>query len=95
MRYVLLLSLLLSGCVAGVERRPTSSEAASGAPPVETERSAGQVMAETQVAPRDTPGAAPGEGYEWVLGYWHWDGVRYVWVPGHWERTRPGWVRSR
>lgn len=25
----------------------------------------------------------------WVAGYWHWNGVRYVWIPGHWESPRP------
>jgi len=93
MRLSLLLVLALSGCVAGAERRPTNAEASSGAPPTDSEPSAGQVMAQTPVTPRDEPGPSPGEGFEWVLGYWHWDGARYVWVPGRWERARPGYVR--
>jgi hypothetical protein len=24
----------------------------------------------------------PAPGYVWQPGYWNWDGVRYVWVPG-------------
>jgi hypothetical protein len=28
----------------------------------------------------------PGEGYQWMDGYWGVDGGRYVWVPGRWER---------
>ena len=34
-------------------------------------------------------------GYEWVPGYWNWNGRRHVWVSGHWERDRPGYVYSR
>ena len=40
-------------------------------------------------------------GYEWVPGYWDWNGVRHVWRPGHYERLRrgqvyrqPEWVRT-
>ena len=29
--------------------------------------------------------AAPTPGMVWIAGAWHWDGVRYVWVPGRWE----------
>jgi len=40
---------------------------------------------------------APGDDYEWVNGYWYWNGVEYVWIGGHWaSRPAPGyvWVRS-
>ncbi len=30
--------------------------------------------------------APPGEGYQWVDGYWGVSQGRYVWVRGHWER---------
>ena len=26
--------------------------------------------------------APPGPGYVWQPGYWSWNGVQYVWVPG-------------
>jgi len=26
----------------------------------------------------------------WVAGYWHWNGVQYVWIPGHWDTSSPG-----
>lgn len=26
----------------------------------------------------------------WVAGYWAWDGVAWVWVPGHWTHS---WAR--
>jgi hypothetical protein len=53
------------------------------------------------------PPAPPGPGYDWQPGYWSWNGVQYVWVPGAyvvapyvhavwvpgaWIRHGPGWV---
>jgi hypothetical protein len=39
---------------------------------------------------------APGPGYDWVPGYWNWDGTTWVWVYGGW---RPygffGWHHRR
>lgn len=29
-------------------------------------------------------------GYEWVPGYWNWNGRRHVWVAGHRQRSRVG-----
>jgi len=29
------------------------------------------------------PASPPGPGYVWLGGYYRWNGVRYVWVPGH------------
>ncbi|MDB5749019.1 MAG: hypothetical protein JWP72_3867 [Massilia sp.] len=34
-------------------------------------------------------------GFEWVPGYWNWNGRRYTWVAGHHERVRPGYVYAR
>ena len=31
-------------------------------------------------------GPMPGEGYQWVDGYWGNNGSRYVWVQGRWDR---------
>ena len=41
--------------------------------------------------------AVPGarRGYDWVPGYWDWNGRRHVWVSGHWERDRPGYAYQR
>lgn len=30
-------------------------------------------------------------GYEWVPGFWNWDGQTYVWVPGYWVEAREGY----
>ena len=34
-------------------------------------------------------------GYEWVPGYWDWNGRRYNWVAGHHEKVRVGYVYAR
>ncbi|QOY95599.1 thrombospondin type 3 repeat-containing protein [Massilia sp. UMI-21] len=34
-------------------------------------------------------------GYEWVPGYWSWNGRRYEWERGHYERMRAGYVYHR
>jgi len=33
-------------------------------------------------------GKPPAPDAEWACGYWHWDGVRYVWVDGRWQLPR-------
>jgi hypothetical protein len=33
------------------------------------------------------------DGKRWVSGYWHWDGVRYVWIGGKLEADRSAWHR--
>ncbi|QNA88235.1 BcpO-related WXXGXW repeat protein [Massilia sp. Dwa41.01b] len=40
-----------------------------------------------------TPAAR--RGFEWVPGYWDWNGRRYTWVAGHYEKVRPGYVYTR
>jgi len=34
-------------------------------------------------------------GYEWVPGYWAWNGRRYTWERGHYEKVRAGYVYHR
>jgi hypothetical protein len=70
---------LLGGCVATVEERPGRVVYVSGPPP--------PALAEPRPAP-----SAP--GMVWVDGYWHWNGVQYVWIPGRWETPPPGnvWI---
>jgi len=36
--------------------------------------------------------AAPGTGYVWIDGYWHWYGSEWQWRGGHWVADRPGFV---
>lgn len=30
-------------------------------------------------------GKPPAADSAWACGYWHWDGVRYVWIAGRWQ----------
>lgn len=34
---------------------------------------------------------APRAGYEWVPGYWSWEGHRHQWHAGRWIEARPGY----
>jgi hypothetical protein len=34
-------------------------------------------------------------GFDWVPGYWNWNGRRHDWVGGHWEKVRPGYAYQR
>jgi len=61
---------LLLSCATQRERRVSTAEA--------RERPSDESCEEQGVAP--FPGAV------WACGYWHWDSVRYVRVPGRWER---------
>ncbi|RMH40928.1 MAG: hypothetical protein D6689_12370, partial [Deltaproteobacteria bacterium] len=35
---------------------------------------------------------APGPGYVWVDGYWHWNGYDWEWIPGQWVVRYDGYV---
>jgi hypothetical protein len=78
-RAELICIVVLGGCVATVEERPGRIVYVSGPPP--------QSLAEPRPAPSE-------QGMVWVEGYWHWNGVQYVWIPGRWEKPPPGnvWV---
>ncbi len=87
---------LLAGCVATAEVRDTSAEAAAGPPPPPpAQASAGQLVAPRHVTDDSAPDRQPDRippGKVWVKGDWHWDGVRYVWLPGHLEDAKPGYT---
>lgn len=90
-----IVALVLTGCVAASEKRATNTDAAHGAPPpAGDEPSAMQFTQQTPALPADEgPGAQPERDRVWVRGYWHWSGVRYVWVPAHWEKAEPDYTR--
>lgn len=46
-------------------------------------------------APRHEAMPKARRGYDWVPGYWNWNGRRHEWVAGHWEKLRPGYVYQR
>ena len=78
------------GCVV-VERPATAPFVVSAAP---------DEVVVTQDAPAplyEVVGVAPGPGFIWVGGFWHWDG-RWVWNRGHYARPpHPGarWMGPR
>jgi hypothetical protein len=81
---------LASGCVVAV--RPAPAAAVYSEP--------GEVVVDAgPPAPvYETVGIAPGPGFFWIGGYYHWSGARWVWNRGHYERPpHPGaaWIRPR
>lgn len=46
-------------------------------------------------APRHESVPQARRGYEWVAGYWNWNGRRHVWTRGLWERVRKGYAYHR
>ncbi|HEY2406970.1 MAG TPA: YXWGXW repeat-containing protein [Polyangiaceae bacterium] len=75
----------LAACVVGRQARPSQAEAARGveasslaAPP----RVVAGAQMPSELAPSERSDA------KWVAGYYHWDGVRYVWQPGAWQKVR-------
>jgi hypothetical protein len=96
LRNAALLSLLAlgSGCVVAVRPAPVVYEQpVPPAPPGEV------IVTEDPPAPiYETVGIAPGPGFIWIGGYYHWTGGRWVWYRGHYARPpHPGaaWVGAR
>ena len=64
-------------CATGREVRATQAESRDGSP----------------VPREEQPPRAAKAGELWVAGYWRWDGVRYVWMPGRFEQKESGYLR--
>jgi len=83
--------ILASGCVVAVRPAPVVYE--QPVAPGEV------VVTEDPPAPiYETVGVAPGPGYLWIGGYYHWSGGGWVWYRGHYARPpHPGaaWIRAR
>jgi YXWGXW repeat-containing protein len=79
-----LLAALASSCVINRPVRPSLPESARGpsAQPVTGSPVLPQTVPEGD---DDSPPTTSKPGAVWVRGYWHWDGVRYVWERGRWE----------
>lgn len=81
---------LTSGCVVAVRPAPVATVYAEPAEVVVTEAPPAPVV--------EVIGVAPGPGFIWIGGYYHWTGGRWAWYRGHYERPpHPGavWVRAR
>jgi hypothetical protein len=75
-RWIVAGALALAGCVATEAPLPPRGVVVSGPPPAPL------------VEPARPP--PPGPTAVWIVGYWHWTGIQYAWIPGHWENAPPG-----
>jgi hypothetical protein len=88
-----LLSMLAmtAGCVVAVRPAPVAVQ--YSAEPEEV------VVAGDPPPPRvETNGLAPGPGFFWIGGYYHWYGNRWGWVRGHYAyppRRGAAWIGPR
>jgi hypothetical protein len=87
---------LASGCVVAVRPAPAPVVYEQPVPP----GAPGEVIvSEDPPAPLyEAVGVAPGPGFLWIGGYYHWNAGRWVWYRGHYARPpHPGaaWVRPR
>jgi hypothetical protein len=85
---LLLLALclaLLQACVIGRTARPSQAESAQG--PSANPVTGSPVVPQTVPEDEDAPATTEKPGFVWVRGYWHWDGVRYVWQRGRWQKA--------
>jgi hypothetical protein len=78
-----------TGCVVAV--RPA---------PVVYSEQPGEVVVDNDPPPAqaEVVGVAPGPGFIWIGGYYHWYGNRWAWRGGHYERPPHNgavWVRPR
>jgi hypothetical protein len=79
----------------GSASRPSRAETEVEPAPPSSDRGAAELLSPSRgQIPLEVPDGARPEGGVWVDGYWHWDGVQYVRVPGRWEAATPGYVRD-
>lgn len=81
----LALVALLSGpvgaaCVVNEAESPARGVVVNGPPPAAVRED--RAAAATPPSPQSV----------WVVGYWHWTGMQYAWIPGHWDAPPPGAV---
>jgi hypothetical protein len=89
--------LLSSGCVVYSRPGPPPPPVVYAQPGY---AEPGEVVVTEDAPPpvAEVVGIAPGPGFLWVGGYYHWNYGRWVWMRGHYERPpHPGavWVRPR
>ncbi|MEI9951933.1 MAG: YXWGXW repeat-containing protein [Pseudomonadota bacterium] len=77
----------VAGCVIGRSTRPTLNESAQG--PSAAPVTGSPIVPQTTPEDGEAPPEKPKPGATWVRGYWHWDGVRYVWQRGRWQDDAP------
>ncbi|MFC1641660.1 YXWGXW repeat-containing protein [Myxococcota bacterium] len=89
--------ILADACVFGARSQRSLAESRVEPPLLPVPSSAGALLigVRGQTEPRQAPPefAAP-DDHLWVEGYWHWNGVRYVWVSGRWEPASVSYTRN-
>jgi hypothetical protein len=89
-KYVVVLALstaALSACVIDRPARPSLNESAQG--PLAAPVTGSPIVASNTPSTDEAAPERAKPGTVWVRGYWHWDGVQYVWQRGHLETTLP------
>jgi hypothetical protein len=85
-----LIALAAVACVPKAPRRASSAEARAGVPRPGGEQASVEQLLHPSKAPNPPRRVKPGQVYS--LGYWHWDGVRYVQIGGTVENSTPPYV---
>lgn len=73
-------ALAVTACVVNEAESPARGVVVSGPPPAAVRED--RAAAATPPSPQSV----------WVVGYWHWTGMQYAWIPGHWDAPPPGAV---
>lgn len=88
--HILVAACLSTSCVVHVANRPGRAEDDQIPRAVAAEPSAEQQRAHATVHPEPRPQAPETcRRCVWIPGSQHFDGARYVWVPGHFEELSP------
>jgi len=80
----MLTRIILASCITATLALGTT---ATHATPVRT-----VIVRDAPPLLRDEVVPPPRRGYQWVPGYWNWQGHRHVWHTGTWVHARPGYV---
>lgn len=83
--------MLVSSCVPAVPHFVTSAESRAGYPYEHAEYRSAELLVDPQAPPRHLARATAGELVE-NAGYWHWNGLGYVWVDPSLEDPEPAYL---
>jgi len=84
---------LLGACVPSVPHFVTAAESRAGRPYPDAEYGSAAELLEPE--PPAPAAAAPSAGRAVpTRGYWHWDGLDYVWIEGGYEPEAPAYLWS-
>jgi hypothetical protein len=87
---VSLLLVLSAGCVPSVPHFVTSAEARAGRPYEDAAYGAARI--EPGLQPSAPASVSVATGKLVSAAYWHWDGLKYVWIEGETEVEAPAYL---